>query len=362
MDKPEKLLQQCLDDLESRIDPEEEEALLQQWVDFSYDRFDGDVFSPSREKLSPPGVEWPQISVNAALEDPDLMALYQYGDCSAKLAAGAGSLLNVRPNYGSSIIPGLFGLKPFMMPDEANTLPGSVPLNNVDALKRLVDAGVPDLQLGYAPQALDMGQRYQEIARSYPKIGHYVHIYHPDFQGPMDICEIVWGSQVFYAFYDAPDLVKSFLELITETYVKFMRAWINVIPFRPGGNAHWGLYHRGNIMLRDDSAMNLSPAMVDEFVRPYDQRLLDEFGGGALHFCGRGHHYIPSMSEMSGLHAVNLTQPEYNDMETIFRHTVDKGIKLIGLPPEAAETAVRAGRNLCGQVHAGLADQRRLCP
>jgi uroporphyrinogen-III decarboxylase len=178
----------------------------------------------------------------------------------------------------------------------------------------------------------------------------------------MDICEVVWGSRVFYAFYDAPDLVKAFLEIITQTYVEFMRAWTDVVPFRPGGNAHWGLFHKGNIVLRDDSAMNLSPDTFDEFVRPYDQRLLDEFGGGAIHFCGRGDHYIARMSTLRGLHAINLTQPEYNDMETIFCHTVDKGIKLIGLPPEGAQVALREGRNLRGQVHAGVADQRRLRP
>jgi hypothetical protein len=141
-----------------------------------------------------------------------------------------------------------------------------------------------------------------------------------------------------------------------------MQEWIKIVPFRPGGNAHWGLFHKGNIMLRDDSAMNLSADMFNEYVRPYDQRLLDEFGGGAIHFCGRGDHYIARMSTMQGLHAVNLTQPEYNNMETVFCHTVDKGIKLIGLPLEGVETALRDGRDLRGQVHAGVADQRRLRP
>ena len=41
--------------------------------------------------------------------------------------------------------------------------------------------------------------------------------------------------------------------------------------------------------------------------------------------------YIKSASEMSGLHAVNLTQPVFNNMEIIYRNTVDKGIKLINL-------------------------------
>jgi len=104
-------------------------------------------------------------------------------------------------------------------------------------------------------------------------------------------------------------------------------------------------------MLRDDSAMNLSPALFDEFIRPYNQRILDAFGGGGDHFCGKGDHFIANLSELEGLHAVAMSQPEYNDMETIFRHTVDKGIKLLALERAAADAAIAAGRDLHGHVH-----------
>ena len=109
--------------------------------------------------------------------------------------------------------------------------------------------------------------------------------------------------------------------------------------------------HEGTIMLRDDSAMNLSPAMFDEFVKPYDQRLLDTFGGGAIHFCGRGDHYLDSMCRMPGMHAIAKSQPDYHDMEVIYRATVDRGIKLIGLQRAAAEAALARGRGLNGCVH-----------
>jgi len=345
-------LRKCLDDLEARIVPEQEDRLLQEWIDFTKDRFDGDIFSPRRSELSPPGIEWPQVSINAALEDFDMMALQQYGACSEGLAKRSGLLLCVRCNYGTSIIPLLFGVKPFVMDEELNTLPTSRPLNDVNAIERIVDAGVPDIHQGYGSQVLEMGERYMAIAQEYPKIGKYVHIYHPDLQGPMDICEIVWGSTIFYSLYDQPDFVKAVLEIVTETYIKFMHAWTEIVPFREGGNAHWGLFHKGNIMVRDDSAMNLSSDMFDEFIRPYDQCLLDEFGGGAIHFCGKGDHYIADMSEMDGLYAINMSQPEYNDMETIYANTVDKGIKIIGLARAAAEEAIARGRDLRGQVQA----------
>ncbi len=347
------VLQACLADLEARLDPEQEERLRREWIDFSQGRFQGDIFSPRRARAISPAFEWPRVSVNAALHDPDAMLLQQYGACSQALAAGSGALLNVRCNYGTCIVPSFFGAELFEMDEELDTLPTSRPLDDPSAIQRILDAGVPDIHRGYGSQVWPMAERFLELGRAYPKIGQYVQIYHPDFQGPLDICELLWGSTIFYALYDQPERVKALLESVTQTYIALMRAWIKIVPFRAEGNTHWGLFHRGSLMLRDDSAMNLSRAMFDEFVRPYDQRLLDEFGGGAIHFCGKGQHFIASLAQMRGVYAVNLSQPELNRMETIYANTVDRGIQLIGLKREAAEHALAAGRNLRGLVQAG---------
>ena len=63
------------------------------------------------------------------------------------------------------------------------------------------------------------------------------------------------------------------------------------------------------------------------------------------------------MSEMEGLYAINMSQPEYNDVETIYANTMDKGIKIIGLDRAAAEETVARGRDLHGRVHASMALQ-----
>jgi uroporphyrinogen-III decarboxylase len=162
---------------------------------------------------------------------------------------------------------------------------------------------------------------------------------------------LLWGSGLFVALIETPDLVTQLLELVTETYVQFMRAWTRLVPFEGDYAVHWSLLHKGHIMLRDDSAMNLSPGMFAEFIAPYNQRLLDTFGGGAEHFCGRGEHFISRMCGLRDMHAVAMSQPDWNDMETIYRQTVDRGIKLIGLARTAADQALARGRDLHGQVH-----------
>lgn len=346
------MIEKYLNDLENRIDSEVEDNLFKQWKDFIYDKNKESIFTPKRHRKIQSILLWPEISINHAIDDYEMMAFHQFGLCSEELAKASGKLLAIRCNYGTSIMPTIFGAELFIMDENFNTLPTSKPLTGgINAVKALLDNGIPNLHTGLGSKVLEMGNRFVEMIQSYPKLSQYVTIYHPDLQGPMDICEILWGSSMFVHFYDSPDLMKDFLNLITETYAAFMREWKKIVPFSDGYAIHWSMLHQGQIMLRDDSAMNLSPEMFEEFIKPYDQRLLDEFGGGAIHFCGKGDHFIPRVSEINGLYAIAMSQPELNNMEIIFSHTIDKNIKLLGLKRPAAEEALKRGRNLHGNIH-----------
>ncbi len=345
------MLEQHLEDLEQSLDPAQEQELLAQWQAFTDGTFRGDIFRPARNLRVQPTAPWPEVRINQTLDNEDTMLLSQYSGCAGTLAAGNGSLPCVRSNYGTGILPSLFGAELFVMDDVYNTLPTTRSLSGMDAIEALVAQGVPDLNTGLGQKVFDTGRRFAAIARRYPKIGKFVHIYHPDLQGPMDVAELLWGSSIFLDLFDRPDLVHALLNLVTDTYIRFMQAWEAIVPPSAGHAAHWGFMHAGRIMLRDDSAMNFSPEMYDTFIRPYDAKLLKEFGGGAVHFCGRGEHYIASCCAMEGLHSINLSQPAYNDMEKIYQNTVDKGIKLIGLASDTAQEALTRGRDLHGCVH-----------
>ena len=113
-----------------------------------------------------------------------------------------------------------------------------------------------------------------------PQLSQHVYLYHPDLQGPMNVCEMLWGSSLYVDLYDKPDLVRDFLSLITETYIAFMRRWDEIVPVDrcPQGHhriadispairagrprqtprgvttnyaVHWSMLHRGRIMIRE---------------------------------------------------------------------------------------------------------------
>jgi len=101
----------------------------------------------------------------------------------------------VRSNYGTAILPSLFGVELFIMPNEADTLPTNHPLpGGINRIKDLVHNGLPSNRAGLGAKTLEMAEYFQSLLADYPKLKEYVHHYHPDIQGPMDVCELLWGS------------------------------------------------------------------------------------------------------------------------------------------------------------------------
>ena len=342
------------DDLQRRIDPERESSLYREWASFLDRGTEGQYFSPARTYRSAAGIEWPKIPINHAIRDEsyDSMIVRELAGCSGALETGSGAILAVRSNYGTSIIPSLFDAELFFQTDEQDTLPTSYHLpDGIDGMQRLLDRGVPDIRRGLCAHVFSMAEKFLEVRAGYRSVREHVHLYHPDLQSPMDLLEVMWGSSLFLDIYDRPDIVHGMLRLLTDTYAEVMDAWLELVPYEEPFSVHWQMLQKGCIMLRSDSAMNFSPEMYDEFIRPYDQELLNRYGGGAVHFCGRGSHYISSLSSMNGAFVVNLSQPEYNDMATILESTVAKDLRIIGFPAATADELVDQGCELRGKVH-----------
>ena len=342
---------ELLEDIERRIDPDAEEDFSRQWEDFLYDRTNDAIFTPVRKITTQPGVEFPKININDAINDLEMMLQAQLANVSEQLESKTLNLC-MRSNYGTGIMTSLFGAPIFEMPREMDTLPTTRAFDDTDKIREIVEAGDPDLMNGFGSRVFAFGELCAEIRAKYPKIAKYVTMYHPDVQGPLDVCELLWGCDMFYTMYDEPELVHGMLQLITDTYTRFLNKWYEMYPRNSHMNCHWGIIrHRGTILLRNDSAMNLSPAFYKEFAAPYDAELLRRFDGGAMHFCGRGDHYIDILCDIPLLYGVNMSQPELNDMEKIYRNTVDKGIKLLAFSQDYAKKDIVRDGGYHGNMH-----------
>jgi hypothetical protein len=335
-----------LDDLESRIDADDEQRLLDEWKSFADGRAAGDVFRPTWRAGRQAGIAWPEIRLHEALLSPRDMVYHQLRGVSGTFSGGNGNLACVRANYGTGILPSLFGVRSLLMDPATGTLPGTMPLGRA-AMPALVAAGVPALESGLWPLVRSVGLAFVACTAGRPKLARHLHIYHPDLQGPMDVLELLWGSECFTSFVDEPELVHDVLRVVTDAYRAVLRDWDAVVPDRdPGYCAHWGMLHRGHILLRDDSAMNLSPRLFDRYITPYNSELLRDFGGGAIHACGKVDHFLERATALPGLHAFNFGQPHLNDPRRIRAGTVERGVQVIGMLPDAWKAIGGAGRGL----------------
>lgn len=342
-----------LADLERRLDAGEEERLLREWRQFAAGQCPDELFAPRRRPVSRGSLEWPAISVNAAIEgDYALMLLSQLRGVQEIICSEGGHVPMVRANYGSTILPTIMGCELMLMDEAYNTLPGALALPEPEqAVRRLLDRGVPDLDRGQGKRVMEACAYYLETLSRWPKLSRYVHIYHPDWQGPLDIAEVVYGSGIFLAFYDEPELMQAFLGLITDMYVANAERYFRLLPPQPDVNYHYGWVHGGSIRISLDSCVNFSPEMYRELIMPHDQRLLRRFGG-LIHSCGKVDHFAEVLPEIGdGYRAFNLSQPHLNDMERVFAATVDRGIPVYGLPWAAAQEALARRRPLRGLLH-----------
>ena len=60
--------------------------------------------------------------------------------------------------------------------------------------------------------------------------------------------------------------------------------------------------------------------------------LLDYYGGGCIHFCGRSDHLVPALCEIDSLYAIQASQPHLNDMNAVLAHLRAGGKKILMLP------------------------------
>lgn len=319
-----------LEDIERRLDEREETAIYEAWKRFALGEIpEGEAFAPPSRTPKETKLPWKHININDALKEEDMMILSQLECCHEALSGCGNTLMIIRPNYGVGIIASMFGAEKFVMPYEMDTLPNVRALKGgEEAIRRLLDRPAPALTEGYGSHVFSIGEKFAQIRRKYPKIARFVRVDTPDGQGPIDNCELLWGSDMFYAFYDEPELLHALLERVTDTLVRYVRRWQEIIPNTDGLASYFGRLGRGNIVIRNDSAMNLSPDAFREFIQPYDARLFAELGGGIVHFCGTGDHFAELLAKTPGLSTVDMSQPHLNNMEKLLSALPDQGINL----------------------------------
>jgi hypothetical protein len=106
--------------------------------------------------------------INDAFKREDWMVYHQLKLVSEELESGKGNLLNARANYGTGIIPSMFGAEVYYMDDKLDTLACTRPLaDGEDGVRRILNERKRDYSLGLAGNVFRFAQVYAEAVKDY---------------------------------------------------------------------------------------------------------------------------------------------------------------------------------------------------
>jgi len=141
---------------------------------------------------------------------------------------------------------------------------------------------------------------------------------------------------------DEPELVHALLDLATETTITFTRKQKELVGEPLDSAYHFHYRIPGGVRVVDDSAISLSPAMYEEFCRPYTERVFAAFGGGYMHYCGHQIASHPQRLPRAACEGLNWasTAPNRNPaytLESVWRQGAEARLATLwvqdGLPP-----------------------------
>jgi hypothetical protein len=244
-------------------------------------------------------------------ETPDLIPDDYFTDCRSMLRYQAEKIRRhlerydddyipfLFPWYGTGVIPSALGAEIVFQPKMDPAVRGTV-VTSPEQVRRL---SLPDPSKdGLMPRVLETIRYFREHSD--------LPISFTDPQGPFTTALTLAGpATLFVWLYEHPRAVHELMDFCTEAFIR----WIKVQKAEIGDERGRCCFPHGillperfgKVWLCDDDCGAVSPAHYREFVVPYNARVLREFGGGTLHFCGSAEHQIENLAATDGLLGVN---------------------------------------------------------
>jgi hypothetical protein len=318
-DDPAVALEQLLEWLEARIDPEHVAAVEERHLKaLEWQPMD----RPSITFSAPVAAPLTAYPYRQAFQDPTRMLVNELVGPYAAVGPSPSIVnsvlirddypLQIRAFYGVGLMASLFGARSEMVEDQ---FPWVRPIG-VEGVKSVVARGEPELNSELFQRVLDTMAYYKEVLAPYPICRQMLRITQPDLQGPFDIAAQLWSGDIFTAFYDCPELLRELLDLIAETYVLACRrlaAEATDVIRDDFLYLHFTIV-KGRCLLKDDSSTMLSTRLYSEFIRPVNEKVVQAMGSAGIHWCGNGDQWRDQMLSMPNLVSLDWGNPDKIDL------------------------------------------------
>jgi hypothetical protein len=250
----------------------------------------------------------------------------------------------LRPNLGVTIVASMLGAQIRVMEEQP---PWVLPLEGMNTIQEVAHGPVPDTTTGLVSRVIEQYGFYKHVLTSYPNCQAAFQLTLPDLQGPFDIAELLWGPDAFMAFYNESELLETLLEKITATILVAYRRFSDEVSENIGAGFQYqhGTAVRGNVLLRSDTTIMISPEHYREFILPHDGVIGRALGGVAIHFCGNGQHQLENMLSTPDLGSLDFGQPWMMAIDDIYAEASARKVGLTRVTiPEDQLTAEEASR------------------
>jgi hypothetical protein len=262
--------------------------------------------------------DWPDYNTKETHYDSQKMFVSGLKSMLAAAAGGMQAVPSMRANMGCGIFASLFpGIRQELFDDK---MPWVQKHLSKEAITELRTA---DLTIG---DEFAAGLAHMEyMADQLRNTGCLV--FPMDVQGPFDIAHLVYGDAIFYDLFDDPQFVHHLLELSCQAIFLGVAACLNVMPDSHRQIAHYnGLVmprQMGGIKTSEDTSTLLSQEHIAEYVTPYLRKVLNHFGGGYVHYCGRNTHLMQAVINEPLVYGLNLGNPDMHDMIAVLKMCAD---------------------------------------
>jgi hypothetical protein len=240
---------------------------------------------------------------------------------------------SIRANTGTGTVAAPFGVKYEVFADKMPWISEHADLGGLD------DFDADTAPLG---EVLELAlERSKYIAQQLQGSGITSFCF--DTQGPFDAAHLVIGDEIFYAMYDEPERVHRLLDNCTRMISRATRLYKQVTGEPMDGGRHGEYTMKGGIRVCEDTSTLLNRDQIHEFVIPYTRKLLQEFGGGWIHYCGDNEHLLEAfLDHIPEYSTVNFGNPERHDLPALVSNCIDRGKAFLGGFARGPEEDIRA--------------------
>lgn len=326
-----KKLKLLLEYLEGELDPDRQFTIIERhkktlnWE--PVDKLPLVITFPFPEK-----VIWQPFPFKEAFEDQEKMLyneLVNAFDTSIVLHKEVDDDLpyTIRVNFGTVVIASLFGGN---VEQRENNPPWVRKLQEPDAYSIISEVDPFDFSKGLCGRLIDTYEYFNEVLSIYPVLNSSIKIVLPDLQGPVDTLEMLRGSELFMDFITNPEIVHDSLDLMATAQIglaKHLQQFTNDNP--EGFSFQHAMLIKGNILIRDDSVIMISPEMYREQVAVHDEKVLKAMAGGGIHSCGKIDFCLKEILKLPSINCFDFGQSYLNDVESIYYLAKERKTPLI---------------------------------